>query len=386
MGIHHSINSTTGPFAPEEAILGGIPTPDLDVPVTAVFLILFILGAATHLTLHELNGKRGHKFHLSDLVFDFCMVRVVSCTMRIVWSFRLDNFSIVLAALIFENAGVVVLFAVNIVLTQRILRAIHPNFGWHSVVSKVVFGLLASVPAIICWNIGALTAGFFTQDSKKASVYHSFVLFGACYTTFLSTIPIWVVGLAGAIPSPTKIERFGIRRFRYKVILLLFSAAILFAGALLRLLAGIYGHPTVSPGTIDSKSVFYATGFMLEIIVVISYAVFRFDLLFHIPDGCTGPGDYSRKESDEEEFSQDDGLKIMRLNSFDSQAGYSLATRDQLHQSVMQMKLQAFAIGHPIDAGDSQMILYAFKVKKGGPVQTPARAGSWYDPEYNIDT
>jgi hypothetical protein len=94
-----------GPFTPVAAFPGGIPRTKVDVPITAVFLVLFIMGAATHFTIHELNGKRGHKFHLSDAVFDFCMVRTVTCTMRIVWAFRPTNNSIQLAALIFENAG-----------------------------------------------------------------------------------------------------------------------------------------------------------------------------------------------------------------------------------------------------------------------------------------
>jgi len=96
---------TRGPFTPVEAILGGIPTVRLDVPITAVSLVLFLVGAATHFIRHELNGKLGHKFHLSDMIFDFCMVRTVTCTMRIVWAFRASNNSVVLAALIFENAG-----------------------------------------------------------------------------------------------------------------------------------------------------------------------------------------------------------------------------------------------------------------------------------------
>jgi hypothetical protein len=94
-----------GPFAPPDAILGGIPNKKIDLPITLVFLVFFMTGAATHFTIHEVNGKRGHKFHLSDLVFDFCMVRTVTCTMRIVWIFRPNNNSVVLAALIFEGAG-----------------------------------------------------------------------------------------------------------------------------------------------------------------------------------------------------------------------------------------------------------------------------------------
>lgn len=101
------VRTGKGPFAPEEAVLGGIPTTKLDVPVTSVFLILFITGAITHFTIHELNGKKGHKFHLSDLCFDFCMVRTTTCTMRIVWAAKPANNSIVLAAEIFEGAGYV---------------------------------------------------------------------------------------------------------------------------------------------------------------------------------------------------------------------------------------------------------------------------------------
>jgi hypothetical protein len=70
-----------------------------------VFLALFITGAVTHFTIHELNQRRGHKFHLSDAIFDFCMVRTITCIMRIVWATRPTNQSIVVAALVFENAG-----------------------------------------------------------------------------------------------------------------------------------------------------------------------------------------------------------------------------------------------------------------------------------------
>jgi hypothetical protein len=97
--------STVGPFQPPDAILGGIPDKDFDQVITAVFLVLFVMGAVTHFTIHEVNGKRGHKFHLSDAMFDFCMLRLVTTTMRIVWVHRTSNPSVVLAALIFENAG-----------------------------------------------------------------------------------------------------------------------------------------------------------------------------------------------------------------------------------------------------------------------------------------
>jgi len=41
----------------------------VDIPITAVFLLLFIIGAATHMTIFQLNRKRGHKFVFSGLIF-----------------------------------------------------------------------------------------------------------------------------------------------------------------------------------------------------------------------------------------------------------------------------------------------------------------------------
>ena len=200
------------------------------------------------------------------------------------------------------------LFAVNVIFTQRILRAIHPYFGWNPTVSKFFFALLASVPMIIVWNIISLTVSFFTLNPKTLNTSHHLLFFGGSYNLFLCMFPIFVVGLASSIPSPTPMEKFGAGRFRYKVILLLFASFILSVGTLIRLIGAAWVFPIDAPGLIDRKATFYTTGFMLEIIVVFVYAVGRIDLKFHVPDGCTGPGDYSRsseKQEDEENLFQD---------------------------------------------------------------------------------
>lgn len=69
-----------------------------------MFLVLFILGAITHISIHLSNAKRGHKFLLSDLLFDFCMVRVVTCILRIIWTF-IRAPGVALAANLFQNGG-----------------------------------------------------------------------------------------------------------------------------------------------------------------------------------------------------------------------------------------------------------------------------------------
>ena len=96
--LERSRDPKDGPF------LGGVPTIPVDVPVAIVFLIIFGLGALTHISIYRANSKRGHKFLLSDLLFDFCMVRVVTCIFRIIWAATGPR-GVVLAANIFENGG-----------------------------------------------------------------------------------------------------------------------------------------------------------------------------------------------------------------------------------------------------------------------------------------
>jgi hypothetical protein len=86
------------------AFPGGFPSPLPDVPVTTIFLLLFMLGAFTHISIYRANAQRGHKFLLSDLMFDFCMIRTLTCIFRIVWAFVSPR-PVILVALIFENGG-----------------------------------------------------------------------------------------------------------------------------------------------------------------------------------------------------------------------------------------------------------------------------------------
>ena len=70
------------PYPPMTASLGGVPTVGLDVPICAVFLVLFIIGAVSHMSIFLANKKRSHKFIISGMMFGFNMARIVSCTMR----------------------------------------------------------------------------------------------------------------------------------------------------------------------------------------------------------------------------------------------------------------------------------------------------------------
>jgi hypothetical protein len=83
---------------PMTAGLGGQPTTTLDSPITAVFLALFAMAAATHMTIYQVNRRRGRKFAMSAMLFGFCMARIVACTMRLVWASHPHNISVAIAS------------------------------------------------------------------------------------------------------------------------------------------------------------------------------------------------------------------------------------------------------------------------------------------------
>ncbi|THV50976.1 hypothetical protein BGAL_0128g00110 [Botrytis galanthina] len=389
-----------GPFSPVAAILGGIPNKNVDVPITVVFLILFIVGAASHFIRHEINSKRGHKFVISDMIFDFCMVRNVTCIMRIVWAFRPENNSIVVAALIFENAGVVVLFAVNVIFTQRILRATLPNIGWNPIVSKAFLAILVSVPFIIFWNIISLTISFFTLNPRSLQTTKNLLLFGSCWTLFLSLFPAIFVTLATAIPSSTPVEKFGAGRFRMKPIILMLATALLVTGAITRLLGAVIEKPISAPSHLFSKPVFYTTGFMLEIIVVYGYLFLRVDLRFWVPNGTGGPtapgsaGSYTVKSEDDEEKlvdgSGDEGKLRARSSLYEKLYGnvvigldtnIPVSSAEKVSAAIadLSMSTRGEIFGTQVESPSEDVVLYAFRVggSEDGMPRRPPRATSW---------
>lgn len=283
----------------------------------------------------------------------------------------------------------VVLFAVNIFFTNRILRAVHPNFGWNKIVRKFFLILLLSVPGIIVYNITVLTISFFVTTAKAREITRGFLLFGSSYTLFLSVFPLFVTTLVGAIPSPTPVENFGVGRFRFKVMLLIFSASVLIVGAVVRLVSSIQVHPTDQPGAIDGKAIFYTTGFMLEILVVFIYAVTRIDLLFHVPNGSNGPGDYGAgsKQEDQETFFTGDEKRTLSTDStiqvppsiWDSKG--QMESQAQVRQAVRDMERNLGIEGKHLETRYSEVMLYEFKVKSGiepqvGPERTSIRPPS----------
>ena len=152
------------PYPPTQASLGGRPTIKVDDPICAIFIFLFVLGAISHMTILQVNLRRGQKFVMSGMLFGFCMARITALTLRLAVSTHPTNISLLIAANIFAALGVILLFVINLIFTQRILRATHPRLGWHKAFSLAFKIYYASVVAVIMVLITAIVQSSYTRD------------------------------------------------------------------------------------------------------------------------------------------------------------------------------------------------------------------------------
>jgi len=220
------------------------------------------------------------------------MCRIVTMCLRIAWSTKPRNVRLGLAANIFVQAGTILLYLINLVFAQRIIRAQHPRLGWHrglTLLSKLLIGLILLVLVLLI--LSAIQASY-TLDPGTHADDRAIQLIGTTFYTVVAFLPIPMLALGIILPRRIRTEKFGSGRFRYKI-------AILASAATLCTIRAGYGcgvnwlPPTpLRPGVPTrwqySKSAFYVFNFVPEIIVVVLYAIVRVDRRFYVPSGVRG--------------------------------------------------------------------------------------------------
>lgn len=249
----------------------------------------------THMTIFNINHKRDHKFVFSALLFGFCMARITTLVLRIVWASYPRSVNIAIAANIFVQAGVLLLFIVNLIFAQRIVRSYHPKLGWSRGLGWAFKFLYFCVAAMLIMVITVTVDSFFTLDTNTRRIDRDVQLFAGTFLTVLAFLPVPITLLAVAAPRVNRRpEKFGMGRQRTKLWLLLFTSTVLTLGAGFRIGVNFTTpRPAADPAWYHSKACFYCFNFVIELVVVYAYAISRFDRRYHVPDGSSAPGHYS---------------------------------------------------------------------------------------------
>lgn len=277
-----------GPYASKIAALGGLPTVELDVPLCVAFAAMFLATGISHMTLFRRNKARGHKFIPSAATFGFCMSRVVTNAVRIGWAYHPKNVRIAIAAAIFVAAGILILFILNLLYAQRMLRAVYPRLGWSRPLSWIFKALYALVIVTIVMMITVVIQNTYTLNPDTKLIDRDIQLYGVTYFAIISFLPLPIVAAVLLSPRRKNVEEFGSGPWYMKVSIVAAAATLLCLGASWRA-AGLWmpPAPVASSPWYDSKACFYVFNFGFDLATALIFLVGRVDQRFHVPNGSS---------------------------------------------------------------------------------------------------
>ncbi|EGP90268.1 uncharacterized protein MYCGRDRAFT_69060 [Zymoseptoria tritici IPO323] len=274
------------PYPPRTAGPGGRPSIYTDVPIAAVFICLYVGAAAGHMTRFQLNRKAGHKFVPSALLFGFCMSRILTCSLRIGSATHPNNISLSIAAGIFLNAGILLVYVINILFAQRILRARQPSVGWNPVLRVVFKLILVLIVVFLFLLIPFIVVTFYTRNPSLLNAARHIQQAAITYFLIVTTLPYWILLLAFRLPRSDREETFGTGSLRTKVLILLVGTTLVVYNAVYK--AGTTWaspHPVNDPAWYQSKASYWCFYFVPEVLVLYFYLFMRIDRRFWVPNG-----------------------------------------------------------------------------------------------------
>ncbi|OKL62334.1 hypothetical protein UA08_02288 [Talaromyces atroroseus] len=287
------------PYPSVTAALGLTPNTSVDVPICCVFLVLYLIAAASHMTIFQINRIRKHKFIPNAATFGFCMARSLTCALRISWAYNLDNVQLAIAAAIFANAGVLVLFVLLLIFAQRCLRAAFPKLGWSRLVHYIFIGAYILVPCMLVMLIVPSIYMHYTLSTSSLDASRDALLVGLTYLSFFSFLPLAITITLAVLPRASNSENFGTGSWAAKLWIVGISSFLLCLGEVFRTAVNFMPERLASdPYSFEDRACFYIFYFTVEIIVVYTFLFTRIDKRFWIPNGSKGT--YSAGSLEEE--------------------------------------------------------------------------------------
>ena len=233
-------------------------------------------------------------------MFGFCMARIVTMVLRIVWATRSTNANLAIAANIFTTIGVLAIYIALLLLALRVFRATHPRLGWSKLVRLTMQVSYVLLGIAITLSISFTVLMFYTLNPTLRSDALWIQRAAVLYMMIFNLMTVIFLLLSWLLPAASDSESFGTGSIKSKLIIL--GVAMFFTIFIAGFRLGVAWSETRLASDYpwyDSKAAFYVIEFGFEIIVVYLLLVSQFDQRFWVPNGSCKPGDYSRTDRDE---------------------------------------------------------------------------------------
>ena len=289
------------PYPPRVAGIGGEPSVIPDVPVCAVFIAIYLTFFASNIGLFNVNRRKGHFFIPSGLLGGFSMARVLTCSLRIGWATNQHDISLAIAAMIFVNAGTLIVYIINILFAQRILRAKQPKLGWSPIMKMVFIAAYCLIGVALVLVIVLIVMSFYTLDMATLTDAKWIERGALLYLLIITVLPLVLLGLAFGLPRSEYAETFGEGSLTSKAIILAIGSCLCITIAGFK--TGVNWsapRPISDPAWYDSKAAFYVFNFSLEIVILTFYTGIRVDKRFYVPKGSHKRRSYAVPEDSDD--------------------------------------------------------------------------------------
>ena len=229
------------------------------------------------------------------------MILASATSLRIAWAACPLNAHVATAALVFAYAGVISIFAVNLYLTQQVVRLQHPQLTRSRPLGTAL--LMLVVIGAIFSLIAGIVLEFYWPGNMSAFAIHKC---GATAYATIAFIPIPIVTISTLArprqPSNEKMAQAVGNSVRdsmvAKVVIVVISATLLSVGAGYRL-STLWLNPTsgdlpIGNSWYTSRGCFYAFNFGIELFVVWFWLIMGVDESCIAPSGVNGSAVYRR--------------------------------------------------------------------------------------------
>lgn len=276
------------PYILNEAQIGGLPTVADDVPPLSAFLIMFSASALASIWLIE-HHRRHHQHicTIAIILFLFSGERVLTCMLRLVWTYRLVHVSIAVAAQVFVQAGVLLLYLMNLLLVKRIWVERVPGVKLQHRL-KIFLGLLSMCTvATLIMVIISIIISVYTLDQRTITSCRDIQRAGETYFVLFAMIPFPLLLISHCLSRDRSLQTMGFNPpmaqtyTRRKMAVICLSTVLCLVNAGYK--AGVVWMPIRSlldPAWYHSRACLYAFVFGTELCILLLCFVARVDLMF----------------------------------------------------------------------------------------------------------
>lgn len=251
-----------------------------------MFIVLYAGAVVANMATFKMNMKKGHKFFFNILLLQFSMARILTCALRIGSAYHPSNISLSIASNIFVNAGILIVYIINLIFAQRVLRARQPELGWHPLLRLVFKVLYVLIAVALVLLITFIVISFYTLDMELRQTARKVQLAGITYFLIFSALPLLILAVTYVLPVSPRAETFGAGSMTSKALIVAVSASLCTLGAGFK--AGANWEtprPTTDPAWYQKKAAFWLFLFAIEVVILYFFLAVRIDQRFWIPNG-----------------------------------------------------------------------------------------------------